>query len=91
MKGGYSMIDCGGLDLIKGSTPQTIAGLRAQCESALKVDKMVIACNCVWDEKPVTSIPVMLVKIGDDIIGSFGTLQIWVDKDSVVTIVNLVA
>ena len=91
MNGGYFLIDCGGLDLIKGSTPQTITGLYAQCKRAMDLGKPVIACNMVWDTQgAVTPLNVMLVDFGDYIIGTAATLQIVVQNTDVVTINNLV-
>ena len=91
MKGGYYLIDCKGLDLIKGLTPQTIPGLRADVEKALASNKPVIACNCVWDEGPASPVAVLLTHVGDNIIATACTLQIIVSEASVVTINNLVA
>ena len=42
MKGGYTMIDCTGLDLTKGSTEQTITGLYAKALKAHKLNKPVV-------------------------------------------------
>ncbi len=90
---GYFMIDCAGLDLIKGQTPQTIAGLYAELQKAEKLDKPVYACNCVWGEQgKVTPIQIMLVDFSesDYIIGTASTLQVVVTSSDIVTINNMV-
>ena len=90
MNGGYILIDCTGLDLIKGSTPQTISGLRSKVVTAMKTGKPIFAANCNWDGQLTNPLPVMALKIGTDIICTANTLQIYIDESDVVTIVNLV-
>lgn len=90
-KGGYVLVDCTGLDLIKGSTPQTIPGLRAQVDKAYASGKPVFACNCNWDGGFASPVAVLITKIGDDMVCTASTLQIWVSKASVVTISNMAA
>ena len=91
MNGGYTLIDCGGLDLIKGSTPQTITGLYEKCKRAMALGKPVIADNMVWDTQgAVTPLNCMLVDFTTYIIATAATLQIVVTNEDVVTINNLV-
>ena len=91
MKGGYILVDCIGLDLTKGSTPQTVTGLHKKCLDAIASGKEVRASNCTWGTIPVTPISVMLVDFGDYVVATAATLQIWVPENDSVTIVNLVA
>ena len=91
-KGGYKMIDCTGLDLIKGLTPQTITGLYAKVHEAIEQNKPIYAYNCVWDDKGlVTPIQVFAIQFDGYIICTASTFQIIVTTSDVVTIVNLVA
>ena len=91
MNTGYVTIDCKGLDLIKGSTPQTIPGLRADIETAMATGKPIIATNLTWDEGYISPTMCMCTFVGDDLIATSSTLQIYISKSDVVTIVNLVA
>lgn len=91
MKGGYTMIDCTGLDLTKGSTEQTISGLYAKTLQAHKLNKPVYAYNCIWGTQgTVSPIQIMIVLFDGYLIGTAATLQIIVTEEDVVTINNLV-
>lgn len=95
MNGGYAMIDCTGLDLTKGSTPQTIDGLYDSLQVALEHGKPVIAYNCEWNENGVdrlmSPISVMVVQYSENlIVATASTLQVFVGSDDSVTINNLV-
>lgn len=89
--GGYSQIDCSGIDLITAEK-QTIAGIYAQVKNAAKANKAVLACNMVFSQKPCTPVYVM---VNADPAGTTtyvctaSTLQLWVDKDDGVTVVNM--
>lgn len=88
--GGYIMVDCKGLDLLKGSTPQTITGLYQKCRKAMATGKQVQACNCIWGSGlDVTPIDVLMNMQGDDVVATASTLQIWITSSDVVTIVNM--
>lgn len=90
--GGYILIDCGGTDLTKGETPQTINGLYARCQEALASGKSVLADNCKWGTKPVTPIQTFLIQLYEDtIVATASTLQLWITNEDVVTIQNMVA
>ena len=90
--GGYVMVDCKGLDLIKGSTPQTIPGIYEDVQKAMKTGKEILACNCVWDTSlDVTPISVMAIQINaTTVICTAATLQVIITSSDVITINNLV-
>lgn len=91
MNGGYAMIDCKGLDLLKGETPQTIAGLYDRVKLAMLLGKPLLACNMIWGAgRPVSPVYCFGIDWGDDgLIVTASTLQICISKQSVVTIVNM--
>ena len=92
MKGGYTMIDCTGLDLTKGSTEQTITGLYAKCIEAHALNKPIYVYNAVWGTQGIVSpIQIMIVLFDGYLIGTASTLQIIVTDEDVITINNLVA
>ena len=89
--GGYSQIDCSGIDLITADK-QTIKGIYAQVKKAAKANKAVLACNMIFSQKPCTPAYVM---VNADPAGTTtyvctaSTLQLWVDEDDGVTVVNM--
>lgn len=88
--GGYFMVNCEGLDLIKGATPQRIIGLYRACKTAMLSGKPIFACGANWDGKYVTPIQTFLIQISDDtIIATSSTLQIVITEGDVVTINNM--
>lgn len=90
MNGGYIMVDCKGLDLQKGSTPQTITGLYEVVKASMSVGKPIYACNCTWgDVGAVTPVQTFCIDFTDVIIATASTLQIVITPQSVVTIVNM--
>ena len=91
-KGGYILVDCTGLDLTKGSTPQTITGIYEKVQKAMKTGKEIRACNCIWGTGlDVTPISVMAIQIDSTtVICTASTLQIIVTTSDVITINNLV-
>lgn len=91
MNGGYIMIDCTGLDLTLGETPQTLTGLYARVQTAMQTGKALLACNADWDGAPVTPIPVFAIQFPDLIICTESTLQIRIASNDTVTITNMVA
>lgn len=92
MNGGYVMIDCAGLDLIKGSTEQEIPGIFARVKEAEKTGKPIYATNCVWSTNgKVSPINIMTMDATDTlVICTASTLQIYVNSTDIVTIVNMV-
>ena len=93
LKSGYALIDCKGLDLTGGSTPQTIAGLFARLVEVMKYGKPMIAENCVMGTgKPMAPLNVSAYKYDiHTFYVFFGTLEIVVTDGSTnnVTVVYL--
>ena len=92
MNGGYVVIDCTGLDLLKGSTPQTVTGLHERVTEAVRTGKPIFANNCIWGTgKPVSPIQVFAIYFSDieTWIVTSSTLQIVVPANDSVTIVNM--
>jgi hypothetical protein len=90
IKGGYIMIDCGGLNLLT-SEPQTISGLYAKVKKAHELNKPIYAVNCV-DGSGVKMSPIHVFTINDSgtMIGTASILQVRVASDDSVTITNLI-
>lgn len=91
IKGGYAMIDCKGLDLLGGSTPQTITGLYNDCVEALKSGKAIFAHNCIYGDGHEAS-PIAVMGQQEDentIVFTSSILQIWVTNEDSVTVVSL--
>lgn len=92
MKGGYVNIDCTGVDLIKGSTKQTITGIYNKVSKSMTSNKPIFAYNCVWGNLGgVTPIQVFAIQTASDTITvTASTLQIIVKNNDTITIVNMV-
>lgn len=91
MQPGYTQIDCTGLDLIKGATPQTVNGLYQRVKIAMGIGKPIIAYNAVWGTgRAVTPILTFAIDWGDFIICTASTLQIVIQPDDTITINNMV-
>lgn len=91
MYNGIQTIDCNGLDLLKGDTPQTITGLYKKVQDAMTKNVEIIATNCIWGTgKPITPISVFAIQIASDtIICTASTLQIVISAQDVVVIENM--
>lgn len=91
VKSGYCMVDCKGLNLLGGSTPQTIAGLFDECVKALASGKAVFAHNCIYGTgHPMSPVAVMgQLESDDEIVFTSSILQIRVKDDNTVTIESL--
>ena len=89
MKGGYFMVDCGGLDLLS-QTSQEIAGLYKQCADAFNSGKPIQAYNCVYGSGvECTPIEVFGIKEAGIYILTASILQVRVAEDDSVTITSL--
>lgn len=90
--GGYIMIDCKGLDLTGGTTPQTKTGLYSKVKTAMGIGKPIFAYNCVWgDDGDVSPIQVFAIDMGEyGIYITASTLQIRVSSADSVIIINLI-
>lgn len=93
MTGGYTMIDCTGLNLLS-ETAQTIPGIHAECEAAIKIGKPVFAYGVVWGTgNPMTAIPIMVNHESTEtetIVCTSSTLQLYIAENDSVTIVNMI-
>ena len=91
MNGGYIMVDCAGLDLTKGDTPQVIDGIYATVRAAMNTGKPIIAENCVWDDKPMTPISAFAVQYTpNQIIVTSSTLQVIIAVNDSIVIHSMV-
>lgn len=92
IKGGYAMIDCKGLNLLGGSTPQTISGIYAESLTAITSGKAIFAHNCIYgnghDMSPVAVMG--QIESEDTVIFTASILQIIVKNDDTVTIESLI-
>lgn len=89
MNGGYSMVDCAGLDLTKGRESQTIAGLYNRAKTAFESNKPVFVFNCVWgNHGKVSPVQVFGVDWGQSVglVFTASTIQIRVTPDDGVII-----
>ena len=90
MKGGYILIDCGGLNLLS-ETSQTISGLYAKVKKAHELNKPIYAVNCVYGSGvKLSPISVFAINEAGTIILTASILQIRVSTDDTVTIKNLI-
>lgn len=83
------MIDCTGLDLTKGSTPQTLTGMYEKVKTAISLNMPIYAVNASWGDLAVTPIQVFTVAFDGYIIVTASTLQIIVTSADVITINNM--
>lgn len=91
MNGGYILLDCKGLDLTGGSTPQTIAGSWESAKTALKSGKPIVAENCVYGTgvpvSPVTCFGWYISTTEIVIVGA--TLHIHVKNDNTCIVIDV--
>lgn len=89
---GYQLIDCAGLNLLGGLTPQTKTGLYKKVQQALKDMKPIFACNCIYGTgHPLTPIQVFVQQEdANTIIATASILQVIITKTDSVTISSLV-
>lgn len=90
LKGGYSLIDCSGIELTT-ATKQTVSGIYNQVVKALKAGKLVLACGLKFGNEACTPAPVMVNDDpnGDEIVCTSSTLQLFVGADDGVRVVNM--
>lgn len=62
MTNGYVLVDCKGLNLLGGDTPQSISGLYKSVKTAFESGKPIYAVNCVYGTG-VTVSPVQVMGI----------------------------
>lgn len=88
-KGGYILIDCGGLNLL-ATDPQTISGLYAKVKKAHELNKPIYAVNCVYGSGvKLSPIQVFAINESGTIICTASILQIRVASNDSVTITSL--
>ena len=85
---GYTMVDCGGLELTS-QTQQTIKGLYERSKRAFNKGSLILAYNCKYDSKVCSAIPVFGVDYDSEIIFTSSILQIHVKPTDKVTITNM--
>lgn len=86
---GYISIDCKGLDLLAAES-QTITGLYADVQEAIKTSKPIFAVNMVWgDVSPISPVQVFTVQFDGYVICTASTLQVIITNEDGVTINNL--
>lgn len=84
MNGGYSMVDCAGLDL---GNPGTVSGLYAQVKNAVKSDKPIYLYNLVNGEQAFTPIVAYGgVESSTSVFLSFFPITLHISNSDVVTI-----
>ena len=92
MLAGIQYIDCAGLNLLGGSTPQIKTGLYAKFKKALDLKIPIVATNCIYGTgHPMT--PISIFAQQEDahtIIGTASILQVVVTDEDSVTIQSLI-
>ena len=93
MNGGYCLVDCKGLNLTGGSTPQTITGIWDDAVNALKTKKPIIAENTVYGTgNPVSPVTVFGWYISTTEIVIVGaTIHVHIKNDDTVTTLDVTA
>ena len=91
-KGGYILVDCGGLDLTK-DTAQSIDGIWAKAVKVLASDKPIVATGCIYGTgKPVSPVNAFGWYIDTDEIVIVGaTLHIHIKDDDTATVLDVVS
>lgn len=91
MKGGYILVDCGGLELNDSST-QSITGLYKRAKAALASGKPAYACNCVMNDGACSPVSVAAWQEDENTIIATGhVFRVTIESDDDVTVTNLVA
>ena len=89
MNGGYTMVDCKGINLLADSAV-TVTGIYSKCAKAISTKKPIIAYNLEWGEGvAVTPVPVFIVPFEGYFVCTASTLQVIVTTADSVTVVNM--
>ena len=91
IKGGYVLVDCGGLELNDSST-QKITGMYKRAKAALESGKPCWACHCLMNDSLAS--PVSVAAWQEDehtIIATGHVFRVVIEDDDDVTVINLVA
>lgn len=87
---GYVDVDCTGVELTSNEA-KTISGLHAKAHAAIKTGKMCRACNCTYNDHPVTPIPVQAIEVENGtIIASAEWLQVFITSADSVTVQSMI-
>lgn len=90
-RGGYVLLDCGGLDL-SSSSAQSIPGYWARTVAAIAANKPIVAGNCVYGSgnnvTPVTCFGWYLSTT--EIVIAGATLHVHVKSDNTATVLDVV-
>ena len=93
MNGGYVMVDCKGLDLTGGNTPQTITGIWNDAKIAMASGKPIVAHNCVYGTgvkvSPVTCFGWYISTTEIVFVGA--TIHVHIKSDNTVTTLDVAA
>lgn len=91
IKGGYIAVDCTGIDLTGGSTPQEVVGIWDKAKAAVASGKPIVAEHCVYGSgKPVTPVQCFAWYIDtDEIVVVGATLHIHIKDDDTLTILDV--
>lgn len=90
VNGGYIMLDCTGLDLTKGDTPQTLVGMFNRVKQAMETNKPMYCVNANWDNAYCSPIQIFAIEFDGYIIVTASTLQVTVTDEDVITISSMV-
>lgn len=90
MNGGYILVDCKGLNLMGGETPQKIEGIWDTASAALKSDKPIVVHNCVLDDNSaVSAIPCFGYLDADEIVIVGAMYEIHITDDDTCTVLDV--
>ena len=89
--GGYTLFDCGGIDLTVQTT-QNIPGIFGRVDGAFKAGKLCLAENCIYgDLGLMTPVPVMVNGDGSGgYVATSSILQIFITSDDNARVVSLI-
>lgn len=93
MNGGYILIDCQGIDLTGGSTPQTKTGIWKKAVAAIASGKPMVCHNTFYGSgvpvSPVTCFGWYIAS--DEIVIVGATLHIHIKDDDTLTVLDVVS
>lgn len=90
MNGGYTMVDCAGVDLLAESSA-TVDGLYNKLAAALKAGKPIIAHNVGYDDAASSPIQINVIPDTKKVLAFTGVYVIEVTDADAVTVTDLTA